>query len=285
MTDTCFIIMPISMPKGRVADYKDGDGHFRFVLTHLFEPAVKAAGMKPVIPSAVGSEMIHSRIIEQLEKADLVLCDMSCWNPNVFFELGVRTALDQAVCMVKDDKTESPPFDVAGMNYHTYNSELFPWVLEAEIPKLTKHIKESVGERNEMWRVFGISSRAAPHDARPMEDDTQNLLLLEIGDLKRKVERLGPTDHRGGRSPRFSPEWVTGRFTAAERVLSAEPRDRGDGWAREAARVSAALALVREDNRCTHELRDRALGYQEDIFVAMGERSGEPDGSDAAADE
>lgn len=40
-----------------------------------------------------------------VEEADMVLCDMSRLNANVFFELGIRTALDRPAALVKDDQT------------------------------------------------------------------------------------------------------------------------------------------------------------------------------------
>jgi len=45
--------------------------------------------------------LIHAEIIRNIENADLVLCDMSCLNPNVFFEFGIRTSLNKPVSVVK----------------------------------------------------------------------------------------------------------------------------------------------------------------------------------------
>ena len=74
---------------------------------------------------------------------NLVLCDMSVLNPNVFFELGIRTALNKPVCLIKDDKTEFIPFDLAGVNAATYASSMKKWVPDKEGAKLTEHIKAS----------------------------------------------------------------------------------------------------------------------------------------------
>lgn len=57
---------------------------------------------------------------------------MSLLNPNVFFELGIRTALNKPVCMVTDERTKKIPFDTNIISYHTYNSKLEPWNLENE---------------------------------------------------------------------------------------------------------------------------------------------------------
>jgi hypothetical protein len=84
----CFIIIPISAPAERVKNYKDDEDHFRHVLDLLFIPAVEKAGHTPIPPSATGADLIHAKIVKNLETADLVLCDISTHNANVLFELG-----------------------------------------------------------------------------------------------------------------------------------------------------------------------------------------------------
>src|ERR1035441_5058521 len=101
----CFIIMPISTPADMLPLYSNDADHFKHVLERLFIPAVKKAGLEPIPPKSRGSDIIHAKIIKSLETAELVLCDISTLNPNVFFELGVRTALNNPVCYVKDDAT------------------------------------------------------------------------------------------------------------------------------------------------------------------------------------
>ena len=93
----CFIIMPITTPEHLVDQYKEDSDHFLHVLEHLFIPAVEKTGYTPVPPSATGSDLIQAEIISQLENADHVLCDISTLNPNVFFELGIRTAVEKPV--------------------------------------------------------------------------------------------------------------------------------------------------------------------------------------------
>ena len=109
---TCFIIMPLTTPARYVDHYKGDTDHFIHVLDHLFKPAIQAAGMDPIPPISKGSEIIHGDIIRNLETADLVLCDMSILNPNVFFELGIRTALNKSVAIIRDNVTERIPFDL-----------------------------------------------------------------------------------------------------------------------------------------------------------------------------
>ena len=124
---TCFIIMPITTPDSFVEIYRDGKDHFKHVLECLFIPAVEKAGFEAIPPIAKGSDLIHAEIIKNLETADLVLCDMSCLNPNVFFEFGIRTSLNKPVSVVKDELTVNVPFDTGILNNKEYDSKLDTW--------------------------------------------------------------------------------------------------------------------------------------------------------------
>lgn len=190
----CFVIMPITTPEAMVPKYGDDKNHFAHVLDHLFVPAIEKAGFKPIPPSAEGSDLIHASIIKNIEKADLVLCDMSCLNPNVFFELGIRTALDRPVCMIQDDVSPRVPFDTAIINYHTYASALAPWELEGEVAKLADHVTKSMpgGEpNNALWSYFGISARAhALGDSKPTSEGSHDYLALQVDAIREQLARM-----------------------------------------------------------------------------------------------
>jgi len=119
------------------------EDHFYHVLDYLLIPSIKKAGFEPILPKTKGSEIIHGEIIRNIELADFVLCDISVLNPNVFFELGIRTSLNKPVCIIKDDLTEKVPFDTSIINNHTYLSALNPWTLDDQIDDLANHIKDS----------------------------------------------------------------------------------------------------------------------------------------------
>jgi hypothetical protein len=180
---TCFVAMPITTPNAYTEKLGDSD-HFAHVLIHLFTPALEEAGLTAIPPSTVGSELIHAEIIRNLEQADFVLCDLSGLNPNVLFELGVRTSLDRPVILVKDDLTEKAPFDLNAINTLTYDSSMTPWSLASERPRLVRHIQgviNSGNSGNSMWRYFGLTKRGEPSRAgdNPIEAKL-DLLLSEF---------------------------------------------------------------------------------------------------------
>jgi hypothetical protein len=124
--------MPITTPKEHIGLYQNDSKHFLHVLDCLFIPALENAGFEPIPPKTTGSDVIHADIIQKLSSCELVLCDMSILNPNVFFEFGIRTALNKSVVLVIDDKTEPIPFDTGIINFHKYDSSLASWILDKE---------------------------------------------------------------------------------------------------------------------------------------------------------
>lgn len=185
--ETCFVIMPISTPERYLSVYDDGEAHFSHVYDHLFSPAIRACGLEPIPPEAEGGELIHARIIENLNSADLVLCDMSTLNPNVFYEFGIRTALNKPVCLVKDNHAERVPFDTSIINYQTYSHDLRPWTIEESRDALIKHIsKTKRSNKNALWQYFGLSNQA--HMTLPDPDSGEE---TKIDYLIRQIDLLG----------------------------------------------------------------------------------------------
>jgi hypothetical protein len=185
--------MPITTSASDAELYREDADHFSHVLEVLFEPAVKNAGFEPVRPVAQGADLIHAEIVRNLETADLVLCDISSLNPNVFFELGIRTALDRPVCLVRDSTTEIP-FDTGVLNFHEYDHQLAAWVIEEEIQSLAEHLK-ATSERskghNGLWQYFGLTQRgteAIEASAEAPEGAAMAVLLEELRGLRSTLD-------------------------------------------------------------------------------------------------
>lgn len=189
---SCFVVMPITTPSSYIEKYGDEE-HFTHVLDHLFEPALAQTGYKVIPPTVAGSELIHAEIIRNLEQADLVLCDLSSLNANVFFELGIRTSLDRSVVLVKDNQTPAIPFDLTAVNVMTYDASLAPWALAKEIGRLAAHVESAMltGDKgNAMWRHFGLTKRAQPTEGSDNPIETKLDILLE--ELRRSQYRPEP---------------------------------------------------------------------------------------------
>lgn len=191
MTDkTCFIMMPLSITNELLSIYKGNSDHFLNVMKYLFKPAIEKAGFKPIFPKVQGSEIIHAEIIHNIESSDLVLCDMSILNPNVFFELGIRTALNKPVCLIKDNVVEKVPFDTNIINYHTYSSDMSIWIVLDEIEKLADHIKESYSKSNNfnsLWRYFSLKSIATMDVNLDNNNGKMEYLIMEVEAMRKQL--------------------------------------------------------------------------------------------------
>lgn len=182
--------MPITTPENHLDDYNGDSEHFEHVLEYLFFPAIKNVGLNPISPKASGSEIIHAEIICNLSNSELVLCDMSMLNPNVFFEFGIRTALDKPIALVVDDKTSSKiPFDASIINYHRYDSSLKAWAVNDEIDSLTKHLEKvlkSNDNRNSLWKYFGVKQSGVFNLKEITNGDKIDLLIQMVESLSRR---------------------------------------------------------------------------------------------------
>ena len=158
----CFIAVPITTHPDQAADYGD-EQHWQHVMEHLFIPAIEKAGFVAVTPKSAGTSMIHDDIVKNLGNCEMVLCDYSGLNANVFFELGVRVSLDKPMTLVHDEKTRIP-FDLGGASAESYDSDcLSPWALPPQIEKLAAHIQDAertCAGRNPLWKQYGLGIRA-----------------------------------------------------------------------------------------------------------------------------
>lgn len=174
----CFVAMPITTPDAKLDLYDDNDNHFLDIVEIIFRPALAEAGFDIISPASKGSNLIHADIINNLATCELVLCDMSTSNSNVFFELGIRCALNLPVVLVVDDKTDYIPFDTSIINYYTYS---FFWAdINNQIHALATHIKNTVEKTpnfNALWKYFGISNTAQYDPNNITKDEKLDMLL------------------------------------------------------------------------------------------------------------
>jgi len=186
----CFIIMPITTPEDWLSKYRGDKLHFHHVLDCLFLPAIEQADFNAIKPIAEGADNIPAEIIKNLDNVDLVLCDLSVFNSNVFFELGIRTALNKPVCLVRDEFAPRIPFDVSIINCYQYKSALQDWDMKIEKENLANHIKASLSRsqgKNPLWKYFGIRTKAMVPEENSM-DERFNLMFNMFEHLSNRIE-------------------------------------------------------------------------------------------------
>lgn len=113
----CGIVMPISSIDGCA------ETHWSEVL-EIINEAIEDAGFDGnLVSNADDVGIIHKRIIQNLYDNPIVVCDVSCKNPNVMFELGLRLAFDKPTIIIKDDKT-AYSFDTSAIEHLEYPRDL-----------------------------------------------------------------------------------------------------------------------------------------------------------------
>lgn len=113
----CGIVMPISATDNCSAE------HWSEVLS-ILRDVISNSGFEPnLVSDADDIGIIQKRIIQNLYNNEVVICDVSCKNPNVMFELGVRLAFDKPTIIIKDDKTDYT-FDTSVIEHLSYPRDL-----------------------------------------------------------------------------------------------------------------------------------------------------------------
>lgn len=156
---SCFVAMPLSTRPDEMEFYRD-EAYWQRVFSHLIEPAVVRAGYRVLAPGRVGSEHITSEIVRDICTADMMVCDVSSANANVFFEMGLRTSLDLPVAIVRGQYSSPLPFDIHAINCYTYRFQI---PIEDEIEALSQHLGNAMrtsSGRNTMWKVYGAAYTA-----------------------------------------------------------------------------------------------------------------------------
>ncbi|GIL11323.1 MAG: hypothetical protein BroJett038_00430 [Chloroflexota bacterium] len=107
----CFVISPIGEDGTEIRTQADR------VLERIIKPSVESFGYKPVRADQIAKPGdITTEIIQCLIKDDLVIADLTGYNPNVFYELAIRHATRKPVITILR-LGETIPFDL--LHYRT----------------------------------------------------------------------------------------------------------------------------------------------------------------------
>ncbi len=88
---------------------------------YLVKSSAEAHGMKVVRADEIFSpDIVINDIWKQLNRAGLVIADITRHNANVFYELGIAHTLGKRVVMLRQDGGENAPFDISYWRYFNY---------------------------------------------------------------------------------------------------------------------------------------------------------------------
>ena len=106
-TNTISFICPISKPNTEIRKRSDE------IMTRILNPIALEVGYSVIRADLLTGDIILDDIIRMIMEADIVVADLTGFNPNVMYELGIRQAIKgKTICIIKDENLGSLPFDI-----------------------------------------------------------------------------------------------------------------------------------------------------------------------------
>ena len=116
---TCFFVSAIGNENS--SERKNSDELFTYILV----PICEKLDFKCIrIDKLSNPNNISDDILKNLQEADLVIADLTFLNPNVFYEIGFRTALAKPIIHIAKEGTELP-FDIRQFRCIFYTTDGF----------------------------------------------------------------------------------------------------------------------------------------------------------------
>ena len=132
----CGLVMPISAIDGCTAEHW---AEVKAIIQDALESIPAPKFLAKLVSDADDVGVIQKRIVQGVYSSDVVVCDVSCKNPNVMFELGLRLAFDKPTVIIKDDKTDYS-FDTSVIEHLPARSALFE----------NRRVQEAVGAKGDI---------------------------------------------------------------------------------------------------------------------------------------
>jgi hypothetical protein len=231
----CFVIAPIGEDGSEVRRRSDK------VLRHVIEPAARACGYSQVLRSDKVDDpgLIGTQIVTHLLEDELVIADLSGHNPNVFYELALRHAVQKPVVQLIEDG-ERIPFDVGQMR--TLKLDHRDLVSAADCPEALVRSIQAVEQDptlvdSPLSQAITIRALSdSPKSEDRLEAEMFNMMMV----MNRRIEDL---------SLRLSPK-ADREYVAPEPTISSEAR-------RDYVRsLATRLAMVSSHRLTENEIKD-----------------------------
>ena len=279
----CFVIMPFSKTKEEHTE-EYWTAHFEAFLKPLIEanPALEARRSQ-----ALRGDILR-QIITDLVLSHVVVADLTDYNPNVFWELGVRQSFKHGTITIAEDGTKLP-FDVSGkgtlwylLKDHT-KMKLFRGQFTNAIQDCLEHperpdslVLETLSGRGTLFELFGKDEALRRLDALITECDHNLMQINDIAGIfevnqKRSNRKLMPLN-------RLRPSAI--ELLVTERYLNEEKSffDTAEKYINTILKINEELSLLNMQPDAIQSwflkskeswIRDISL-FKADIEVARG---------------
>jgi SMODS and SLOG-associating 2TM effector domain 1/Protein of unknown function (DUF4231) len=151
---------------------------FERVHTELIAPALQQAGIEGsgTTGDILEAGNIREDMFRELVQADVVVADVSLANANVFYELGIRHAVQNRWTVLIRARIDKVPFDLLTDRYLSYD----PVSPAASVPQLVRVLRETLASERtdspvfQLLRGFAAGPRATLYDLpRDLAEDIE----------------------------------------------------------------------------------------------------------------
>jgi len=148
----CFVIMPF----GEKKDENGNEINFDKIYQDFIKDAVEEVGIECVrCDEIVETGWIHSMMFEHIFESDIAVVDITLLNPNVFYELGIRHALNKHVTILIRQSGTRSPFNIQGFQMIEYNMD-DPDSLASGKKKIGEFIKNGLASQKVDSPVYEV---------------------------------------------------------------------------------------------------------------------------------
>jgi len=172
----CFVIMPF----GKKKDVDGTNVDFDLVYHRLIKTAVESIGMEcERCDEIIDTGSIHFKMFHSIFESDVAIVDITALNPNVFYELGVRHALNKHVTLViRRNVPMPPPFNINGLNVVSYDIDT-KGKLEASRQKIREHVEIGM-EKQSVDSLVHLSLDNLKVERKPKPIDKKQVISFSI---------------------------------------------------------------------------------------------------------
>jgi len=204
MKPRVFVVMPFgtrTSDTGGEVPRPEAQVDFDRVYDLLLKPAIELAGCEPFrADEEQGAGDIRTDMFFELVTADFVLADVSVFNPNVFYELGVRHGVTPRGTILVSGGWRPAPFDIAPDRRFSYDGRLFEVkegtpepekkLLHAEARRLGEELARIIASDRERTSspVFGALPGLKPADWNGIENARARYFNVVIDEMTRRVQ-------------------------------------------------------------------------------------------------
>ena len=178
--------MPFRVRDEDLTKYENDRNHWNEVYSGLITPAIEAAEMVPMRDDDdVSSRLIVDGIWRKLEQANVVLCDLSSHNPNVYLELGWALRADKKFILIKDGATPYS-FDLNQLHTFDYDQRLQPTTVRKQIVELANALKATAQDESAAYslvRRMALSNRIENSVVGDNKDAMLELILQKLDNI------------------------------------------------------------------------------------------------------